>query len=482
MHPNLPDASNSIVSTHLARLAPTYPTYPPNPPASESKRAFDDAKSGRGTVPGIQPDCLWVVARALSRNGDNNLSTGQCDLPTLCASRVSTHASRRKDVTRGLARQITSCAITIAPRKPNCIVHEDKRGRFPLTLCKVQEPHGQHRRTYCSGACRAVRGDKNHTCWRAAGTAVGPIVPLAIGCWSWGDQAVWKWTPESEKDAKEAFDFCVSQGIDFFDTAESYGVGESEGEIQRFRESYTDEAKARQTIATKYAPWKERETLPDNLLSALKDSLNRLGMFKADLYQIHGPIHVQEVEVVADALADAHDAGLVKAVGVSNYSLDETRRMHLALQKRGIQLASNQISYSLIRTIPMTSGLIGLCHELGVAVLAYSSLGMGLLTGKFGVRGPFPERREHLGQFDEEQMTQLLDTVERIAGDRGVPMSAVALNWCICKGTIPLAGAKNLHQAEQNAKALGWRLTEEEVAELDKYSFVGSNNEYWQHG
>lgn len=74
----------------------------------------------------------------------------------------------------------------------------------------------------------------------------------------------------------------------------------------------------------------------------------------------------------ADALADAVDAGLVKTVGVSNYSLDEIKTMHAALKKRGIQLASNQVSFSLIRTIPEKSGLIKLCHDLGVAVLAYS--------------------------------------------------------------------------------------------------------------
>lgn len=205
--------------------------------------------------------------------------------------------------------------------------------------------------------------------------------------------------------------------------------------------------------------------MPDCLLLALKGSLARLGMAKMDLYQIQGPIHVQTVEVIgmyhalfqvcnrrtvayqlhshascvlcsADALADAVELGLVKTVGVSNYSLDETRRMHAALQKRGVQLASNQISYSLIRTIPEISGLIKLCHELGVTVLACSPLGMGLLTGKFGVHGPFPERREHLGNFDEEQMMGLLGVVERIAGERRVPMSAVALNWCICKGKL----------------------------------------------
>lgn len=76
--------------------------------------------------------------------------------------------------------------------------------------------------------------------------------------------------------------------------------------------------------------------------------------------------------LLANALADAYEAGLVTAVGVSNYGLDEIKEMHQALKQQGIQLASNQISYSLIRTIPEKSGLIKLCHELGVAILAYS--------------------------------------------------------------------------------------------------------------
>ncbi|RUS20094.1 NADP-dependent oxidoreductase domain-containing protein [Endogone sp. FLAS-F59071] len=145
-----------------------------------------------------------------------------------------------------------------------------------------------------------------------------PQFNTAIGCWSWGDQAsplncakfyvlchlrpasiiTRKWTPNSEKDAQEVFDFAISRGISFFDTAEAYGAGESEREIQRFREHYTEEERNRQVIATKYAPWRERIVMPDCLLLALKGSLARLGMAKVDLYHIQGPIHVQKVEVV----------------------------------------------------------------------------------------------------------------------------------------------------------------------------------------
>ncbi|KAI8644693.1 NADP-dependent oxidoreductase domain-containing protein [Parasitella parasitica] len=312
---------------------------------------------------------------------------------------------------------------------------------------------------------------------------------------------VWGWTPQAEKDAKAAFDKAFELGLAFYDTAEVYGDGESEREICRFRNDYSEQDKEKQVIATKYFPYNHRTQFPDVLLSALKDSLARLGTFQVDLYQIHAPIHPAEIEVVANALADAYDKGLIKAVGVSNYSKDEIQRMHAALQKRGIVLASNQISFSLIRTIPEKSGLIQQCHNLGIVILAYSrkftliipgtryiymcstALGMGILTGKYGSQGPWPKGREQpFKKFDTAQLGNLLDVVKRLGEQYGRPPSAIALNWCMAKGTVPLGGARTQEHVEQNALALGFRLTNEQVAELDEFAFLGSNNKGWQHG
>ncbi|CAO3701942.1 unnamed protein product [Rhizopus stolonifer] len=309
------------------------------------------------------------------------------------------------------------------------------------------------------------------------------VPPIAIGCWQWGDTKVWNWGEGSPKDAEEAFDAAYKLGIPFYDTAEEYGNGVSENQIFRFREKYSEEEKAKQVIATKFFPYSHRTEFPGVLLSALKGSLSRLGIFKADLYQIHAPIHPVEVEVVADALADAYDAGLIKTVGVSNYGIDEIKRMHGALKKRNVPLASNQISYSLTRTIPETSGLIKLCHDLGIAILAYSPLGMGILTGKYSPEGPFPkERQERFSVYDKAQLSQLLSVLKRLGDKYQKTQSAIALNWCIAKGTIPLGGAKTAEHVKYNTEALGFRLTEEEVSELDKLSFEGSNNNEWQHG
>lgn len=158
-------------------------------------------------------------------------------------------------------------------------------------------------------------------------------------------------------------------------------------------------------------------------MNALKGSIERLGVDAVDLYQIHGPIHLRSIEVVADALAEAVKLGLVKSVGVSNYSIDQMVRMHAALAKHGIQLASNQVEFSLLRRYPETSGLIAKCHELGVAVLAYSPLGMGRLTGKYTAENPPPSGRR-FSNYPMTELNPLLTVIERIAKEHDVPMSA----------------------------------------------------------
>ena len=127
-------------------------------------------------------------------------------------------------------------------------------------------------------------------------------------------------------------------------------------------------------ILTKFFPYFTRLAYPSSLIKALRGSLERLKVDCVDLYQIHGPIHLRSVQVMADALAEAMKLGLTKAVGVSNYSTEEMIKMYDCLQRHNIQLASNQVEYSLLRRLPETSGHIAECHKRGVAVLGYGPL------------------------------------------------------------------------------------------------------------
>jgi aryl-alcohol dehydrogenase-like predicted oxidoreductase len=184
-------------------------------------------------------------------------------------------------------------------------------------------------------------------------------------------------------------------------------------------------------------------------------------------------------------LAALREADLVRAVGVSNYSEREMRAIHAALASHGIPLATNQVEYSLLRTMPERNGLLAACAELGVKVLAYSPLGQGRLTGKYDAEHPPPGRRG-FSDFPMAEVAPIVEELRRIGRRQGgrTP-SQVALNWVICKGAIPIPGAKNREQAEQNAGALGWRLSDEEMHCLDRVSKRGRRrliHRLWQHG
>jgi aryl-alcohol dehydrogenase-like predicted oxidoreductase len=263
-----------------------------------------------------------------------------------------------------------------------------------------------------------------------------------------------------------------------------YGNGESEriiGRLLRGDPAHRD----RVVVATKFMPFPWRTPFAAALMSSLRASLERLGLPWVHLYQIHGAISLRSARTEAAALAAPFRAGLVKAVGVSNYSERELRTMHAALAAHGVPLATNQVEYSLLRTMPERGGLLRTCHELGVTLLAYSPLGMGRLTGKYDARNPPPGRR-NFSAYPMEEVEPVVAELRRIgAAQGGRTASQVALNWIICKGAVPIPGAKNAAQAEQNAGALGWRLTPADVAALDRVAKDGQRGLFhrvWQHG
>ena len=190
----------------------------------------------------------------------------------------------------------------------------------------------------------------------------------------------------------EAWDASIDAGVTLFDTAEVYGGGESERIIGGLLAGDPGRA-ARAVVATKFMPSPWKLDVRASLLKSLRASLARLGLDSVDLYQIHGPISLRSHAALADALAAAHAEGLVQAVGVSNYSVKETRSIAAALETRGLRLATNQIEFSLLRRAPETCGLLAACAELGVVPLAYSPIGQGRLTGKYSAAHPPPGKR-----------------------------------------------------------------------------------------
>jgi aryl-alcohol dehydrogenase-like predicted oxidoreductase len=295
---------------------------------------------------------------------------------------------------------------------------------------------------------------------------------LGLGTWQWGDQMFWQYGKGyQESDVQAAFDASLEAGITFFDTAEVYGAGRSEKLLGAYARAYAEQAGAAPLVlATKFFPMPWR-LLKGQLVSALRGSLQRMGLAQVDLYQVHWPFGPRPVETWADALADGVAAGLAKAVGVSNYTPELMRRSYLALKKRGVLLASNQVHYSLLNRKAEKNGLLALCQELGITLIAYSPLEKGILTGKYTPESLPPGLRSRsYGAAYLARVQPVIAELRRLGEIHGKTPGQVALNWAMGKGTLVIPGAKNEKQARENAGALGWALGSEEMADLDRIS------------
>lgn len=314
-----------------------------------------------------------------------------------------------------------------------------------------------------------------------------PTAPLGVGCWAWGDRSTWGHggydTSMSEQTIAEALDASLAAGVTLLDTAEVYGDGESERIIGRML-AEDPTRRERVVLATKFMPMPWKLNVGSAMRRSLEASLARLGLERVDLYQIHGPVSLRGKGALADGLAALVDDGLTTAVGVSNYSVKEMGQIHAELASRGVPLASNQIEMSLLRRRPETTGLLEACRRLGVVPIAYSPIGQGRLTGKYSASNPPPGSRG-FSAHPMEQVDEVVSELRRVGDAHDRTPAQVALRWLIDKGTVPIPGAKNAEQATQNAGALGWTLSADELARLDAVTLEGTRTlqqRVWQHG
>ncbi|MBP5977165.1 aldo/keto reductase [Brasilonema sp. CT11] len=302
----------------------------------------------------------------------------------------------------------------------------------------------------------------------------GPTVtPLCIGTWAWGDKLFWNYGNNYGADQLQAaFSAALEVGVTFFDTAEVYGVGVSEEFLGQFLKKTHQQVQ----IATKYGPFPWR-FFGQSVADALTDSLKRLQLERVTLYQVHWPFtFFMSQETLMNALADEVKRGRIEAMGVSNYSADQMREAHQILAARGVPLAVNQVRYSLLTRQIETNGIFKTASELGVTILAYSPLAQGLLTGKYtpDSANNLKDGRRIDSRFSKEGLQKIepvISLLRQIGEKHGRTPAQVALRWLIAQGNvIPIAGAKTAEQVRQNAGALGWRLSDDEIRQLEEVS------------
>lgn len=285
--------------------------------------------------------------------------------------------------------------------------------------------------------------------FRALGASGLAVYPLGLGANKWAlgqrDEAIF-----------EAFHASLDAGVNFIDTAEVYNLGRSE----RLVGACIQRDSRPVVVASKFAPLPTRLS-SRQFMRALDASLSRLGLQTLDLYLIHFPFTLLSVERLMDMMAEAVKAGKVRAVGVSNFSAQQMRRAAARLARHHIPLAANEVHYSLLHRRPEVNGVLGVCRELDVALVAYRPLEGGrLLVG--GAPGEAAGRSSEHGT--------LLQTLRVIGQQHDTTVSQVALNWLVRRDdhVIPIVGATTARHATENATALTWELSDDEFDAIDR--------------
>ncbi|GMH08841.1 hypothetical protein Nepgr_010681 [Nepenthes gracilis] len=316
--------------------------------------------------------------------------------------------------------------------------------------------------------------------WPWQKVKLGPlwVSPMGFGTWAWGNQLLWGYQESMDSGLQQVFNLAVDNGINIFDTADSYGTGRLNGQSEKLLGKFIREYRGKKwarddiVIATKFAAYPWRLT-PGQFVTACKSSMDRLQIQQIGIGQLHwstANYAPWQEKALWDGLVAMYDKGLVRAVGVSNYGPKQLVKIHNFLADRGVPLCSAQVQFSLLSMGEDQMEIKRICDSLGIRLISYSPLGLGMLTGKYTPsRLPTGPRALLFSQI-LPGLEPLLRSLGEIAATRRKTIPQVAINWCICKGTIPIPGVKTVEQVQENLGALGWRLTPDESLQLESAS------------
>ena len=262
-------------------------------------------------------------------------------------------------------------------------------------------------------------------------------------------------------------------GINWFDSAEMYGRGKSEqGLAQALDELGKQDDEI--IIGTKWFPIFRTA---NNISKTIEDRLRYLGGYTIDLYMVHQPWSFSSPEKEMDAMADLVEQGKIRSVGVSNFNVDQMTRAHNALEKRGLNLAVNQVQYSLLHRKIESDGVLEVAKDLGITIVAWSPLSRGILAGRYHsnpeVYDQLPIGRKMMMGSKIKESTPVVEELISIAQKYKVTAAQVALNWLINfqgETVVAIPGASKVHQAEESAGAMQFRISVEELEKLDDVS------------
>lgn len=269
-------------------------------------------------------------------------------------------------------------------------------------------------------------------------------------------------------------DAALDAGINFFDTADIYGGTRSEEFLGRALQGRRD----RVVLATKFGMRiddQRQGAKPDYVRRAVEDSLRRLSTDRIDLYQLHGPDAETPIAETLAALDELVQSGKVREIGCSNFSVAQLRGAETAVRDGAARFVSVQNEFSLLHRDP-EQDVLPECERLGLAFLPYFPLASGMLTGKYRQGRPLPEKtrltsdERTASRFLNDRNQEIAEALARFAEARGHTLLELAFSWLAGHGAVAsvIAGATSPEQIRANAAAVSWRLTPEDLAEIDR--------------
>lgn len=292
------------------------------------------------------------------------------------------------------------------------------------------------------------------------------MAKIALGTWAWGagafgGDAVFGSKTDVEN-LKPVFEAAMKAGLNLWDTATVYGMGELEKILGTF---VAGEKREDVEISTKFTP-QLAEVYENSVEKMALASIERMGCDYIDIYWIHNPM---DVERWTPGLIPLLQSGKVKRVGVSNHNIAEIRRANEILGEAGFKVSAVQNHFSLLYRSSEKGGVLDYCKENGIEFWAYMVLEQGALSGKYNKENPLPEESDRGKKYNPvlPQLEALTDEMTAIGKKYGASCSQIGIAWAIAKGTLPIIGATKERHVVEAAEAADIELTAEEVARLE---------------
>jgi aryl-alcohol dehydrogenase-like predicted oxidoreductase len=311
---------------------------------------------------------------------------------------------------------------------------------------------------------------------RTLGTTDIHVTPIGLGMMEFAGGAglMGSAFPVIGQDEKNAIVKAgLDGGINWFDTAELYGAGTSEASLATALKAAAKKDEE-VVVATKWWPlFRTARNIP----RSIQDRIRFLGGYTISLYMVHQPFGFSSREAEMLAMADLVESGKIRSVGVSNFNAEQMRRAHKALRERGLPLAANQVRYSLLDRSIETNGVLDTARELGITIIAYTPLASGLLTGKYHKDPELLRRKSWFWrsrlQRGVEKSRALVLALEEIGLHYKATPAQVALNWVVNshgQTVVTIPGVTKVRQSDENAGAMKFRLSDDEVDRLNELS------------